>query len=75
MGFLKTLRESIRIPTKIVSSISLEKPLQIPDIKVEVITKPFVPPKIDYAGIEIGKPTKVGKHLKHFNDILTNVVN
>ena len=75
MGFLKTLRESIHIPTKIVSSISLEKPLQIPDIIVEVITKPFVPPKIDYAGIEIGEPTKVGKHLKHFNDILTNVVN
>ena len=75
MGLLKVIKESIHIPTKIISSISLEKSLQIPDIKVEVISKPFMHPKIDYAGIEIGEPTKVGKHLKHFNDILTNVVN
>lgn len=73
MGFLKTLRESIHIPTKIVSSISLEKPLQIPDIIVEPITSPFTTAKINYGGIETGVCTKVGTHLKSFNDILTDV--
>ena len=73
MGFLKTLRESIHIPTKIVLSISLEKPLQIPDIIVEPITSPFIAAEINYGGIETGVCTKVGTHLKSFNDILTDV--
>lgn len=73
MGLLKAIKESIHIPTKIISSISLEKPLQIPDIIVEPITSPFIAAEINYDGIETGVCTKVGTHLKNFNDILTDV--
>ena len=54
MGLLKVIKESIHIPTKIISSISLEKPLQIPDIIVEPITAPFTTAEINYGGIETG---------------------
>lgn len=73
MGLLKAIKESIHIPTKIISSISLEKPLRIPDIIVKPITSPFTTAKINYGGIETGVCTKVGTHLKSFNDILTDV--
>ena len=73
MGLLKAIKESIHIPTRIISSISLEKPLQIPDIIVEPITSPFIAAEINYGGIETGVCKKVGTHLKHFNDILTDV--
>lgn len=73
MGLLKAIKESIHIPTKIISSISLEKPLRIPDIIVEPITSPFIAAEINYGGIETGVCKKVGTHLKNFNDILTDV--
>ena len=73
MGLLKAIKESIHIPTKIISSISLEKPLQIPDIIVEPITSPFIAAEINYGGIETGVCKKVGTHLKNFNDILKDV--
>ena len=45
-------------------------PLIIPKITEQLVTKPFKTPTIDYGGIEIGTPTKVGTHTKHFNDLI-----
>lgn len=45
-------------------------PLVIPKITEQLVTKPFKTAPIDYGEIEVGEPTKVGTHIKHFNELI-----
>ena len=63
---------SILDPYKIAvgSTISLETPLKRPQIDVKLSSIPQATNVLKTGGIEVGKCTKIGTHLKTFNELI-----
>lgn len=58
--------------TPVASTIDVNKPLKTIDFETKLIDCTTYSKPINTYGIEIGEPTKVGTHIKTYNEILNN---